>query len=232
MGKMSIAIDGPSGAGKSTLARMIADEVGFIYVDTGALYRAVGLYAFENGIERSDTEGVKSILGGISVELKHGRTGMQHVILNGRDVTEDIRRPEISLYASDVSKIPEVRAFLLEMQRGFARRHDVIMDGRDIGTVVLPEADLKIFLTATPEDRSLRRHEELLDKGVEVSFEDVLCDIRYRDENDSSRETAPLRPAPDAVIEDTTGNTLERSFEILLSIVRERLPLIRKASDD
>ncbi|MGI5971940.1 MAG: (d)CMP kinase [Oscillospiraceae bacterium] len=221
--KRSIAIDGPSGAGKSTLARLIAERIGFIYVDTGAIYRAVGLYAFKNGVARSDERMVCALLPEIDIKLKHTPDGFQHIYLNGEDVTDEIRQPEISLYASDVSKIPEVREFLLETQRELARKNDVIMDGRDIGTVVLPDADLKIFLTASPEDRSLRRFLELAEKGVDTSFEQVLEDIKYRDENDSSRAHAPLRPAEDAVITDTTGNSLEQSLNLLLTIVREKL---------
>lgn len=219
----SIAIDGPSGAGKSTLARMIAEKLGFIYVDTGAIYRAVGLCAFDNGVDRSDAQGVIRLLDQIKIEIGHGKDGMQRVILNGKDVSERIRLPEISLYASDVSKIPEVRTFLLDMQRELADRYDVIMDGRDIGTVVLPNADVKIFLTATAEDRSGRRLAELKAKGIDASFEEVFRDIKYRDENDSKRSVAPLKPAPDAVILDTTGNSLEKSFAILLELVKERL---------
>lgn len=219
----SIAIDGPSGAGKSTLARMIAQAIGYIYVDTGAIYRAVGLYAFENGVERSDAEGVKGLLSNINIKIRHGAGGEQEVVLNGKDVSDAIRRPEISLYASDVSKIPEVRDFLLEMQRELARGDNVIMDGRDIGTVVLPDADIKFFLTATAEDRSRRRYEELCERGIETSYDEVYQDICYRDRNDSGREVAPLRPAPDAHIEDTTGNSLDKSYQILLSVVKEKL---------
>ena len=221
----SIAIDGPSGAGKSTLARMIAEKIGFIYVDTGAIYRAVGLYAFDNEIERGDIQKIIKLLDHIKIEIRYGEDGIQHVILNEKDVTERIRMPEISLYASDVSKIPEVRSFLLDMQRELAGKYDVIMDGRDIGTVVLPDADLKIFLTASAEDRSGRRLAELREKGIDTNFEEVFRDIQYRDENDSRRDVAPLKPAPDAEILDTTGNSLEKSFGILLNLVRERLKI-------
>lgn len=222
---ISIAIDGPSGAGKSTLARMLARDLGFLYVDTGAIYRTVGLYACESGVERTDAAGVIALLDTAEIALRHDADGTQRVLLNGRDVTGDIRSPEISLYASDVSRIPQVRAFLLEKQRELARSHDVIMDGRDIGTVVLPQAQLKIFLTATPEDRSMRRYRELLERGENTTYEEVLRDVLWRDKNDSNRDVAPLKPAPDSVIADTTGNELETSFAQLRAIVRDKLGL-------
>ena len=223
MERLSIAIDGPSGAGKSTLARMLAKNFGLIYVDTGALYRSIGLFVFRRGVASKDAELVEKMLPEIKVELCYNNAGEQRVILNGEDVSDDIRLPEISIYASDVSAMPAVRRFLLEMQRDMARRYNVVMDGRDIGTVVLPEAGLKIFLTASAEERAKRRYEELQIKGVQTSFEEVLGDMIYRDKNDSSRAAAPLRPADDAVKVDTTGNTLERSFEVLTEIVKERM---------
>ncbi len=219
----SVAIDGPSGAGKSTIAKMCAKELGLIYVDTGAIYRTVGLAAFKNSIGSKDNEMVQALLPSLNIEMRHDENGLQRMILNGEDVTSDIRLPEISIYASDVSAMPAVRAFLLEMQRHFSRIYNVIMDGRDIGTVVLPDADLKIFLTAAPEERAKRRFDELVEKGVNTTFEDVLKDITYRDTNDSSRTNAPLKPADDAVHLDTTGNSLEQSFNIICSMIREKL---------
>ena len=223
MEKTSVAIDGPSGAGKSTLARMLAKKFCLIYVDTGALYRSIGLYVCRKGVASKDAEQVEKMLPEISVELKYNEKGEQRVVLNGEDVSEDIRLPEISIYASDVSAMPPVRKFLLEMQRDMARKYNVIMDGRDIGTVVLPGAGLKIFLTASAEERAMRRYHELQGKGIETNYEDVLKDMIYRDKNDSSRAMAPLKAADDAVLVDTTGNTLERSFEILSAIVKEHL---------
>lgn len=222
MNYKSIAIDGPSGAGKSTLAKLLASELGYLYVDTGAIYRTVGLCAFRRGIAPEDRAGVVAMLGTFSLDLKHGEDGLQHMYLDGEDVSEDIRRPEISMYASAVSALPEVREFLMEMQRGLARRQNVIMDGRDIGTVVLPDADLKLFLTASAEDRAQRRYAELQEKGIATDFETVLADMATRDKNDASRAAAPLRQAEDAVLVDTTGNTLEESFQMLLKTVKER----------
>ena len=222
MNYKSIAIDGPSGAGKSTLAKLLASELGYLYVDTGAIYRTVGLCAFRRGIAPEDRAGVVAMLGTFSLDLKHGEDGLQHMYLDGEDVSEDIRRPEISMYASAVSAMPEVREFLMEMQRGLAGRQNVIMDGRDIGTVVLPDADLKLFLTASAEDRAQRRYAELREKGIATDFETVLADMATRDKNDASRAAAPLRQAEDAVLVDTTGNTLEESFQMLLKTVKER----------
>ena len=218
MNYKSIAIDGPSGAGKSTLAKLLASELGYLYVDTGAIYRTVGLCAFRRGIAPEDRAGVVAMLGTFSLDLKHGEDGLQHMYLDGEDVSADIRRPEISMYASAVS----AREFLMEMQRGLARRQNVIMDGRDIGTVVLPDADLKLFLTASAEDRAQRRYAELREKGIATDFETVLADMATRDKNDASRAAAPLRQAEDAVLVDTTGNTLEESFQMLLKTVKER----------
>ncbi len=223
MSYKSIAIDGPSGAGKSTLARKLAGELGFLYVDTGAISRTVGLAAFRRGIDPSDGGQVTPMLPQLSIEMCYGGDGGQHMLLNGGDVTEEIRRHEISRCASQVSALPEVRAFLLERQRELARAHDVIMDGRDIGTVVLPGADVKIFLTASPEDRARRRYAELSERGEQTCFEDVLRDVVQRDELDSSRTAAPLRQAEDAVLADTSGLTLEESFQLLLHIIEERL---------
>lgn len=219
----SIAIDGPSGAGKSTLAKLIAGELGFLYVDTGAIYRTVGLYAHKNGVDPKDAPAVIALLDSIQIEMKYGEDGLQHMYLNGEDVTTQIRQHEISAYASAVSAIPEVRAFLLDMQRSFARTNDVVMDGRDIGTVVLPDAQVKLFLTAEPEDRARRRYEELLARGQQADYETVLKDLNQRDYNDSHRASAPLRQAEDALLLDTTGNTLEESEALLLRTVKELL---------
>ena len=225
MNYRSIAIDGPSGAGKSTLARRLAKELGFLYVDTGAIYRTVGLAVCRRGIDPADEEGVTALLPELSVSMNYGDDGLQHMLLDGEDVTEAIRQNEISGYASKVSPIPAVRDFLLEMQRRLAREHDVIMDGRDIGTVVLPQADLKIYLTAEPEDRAQRRYRELLERGQQASFEQVLQEVAERDHRDRSREIAPLRQAEDAVLADTTGLGLEESFRLLLGLIEGRLKL-------
>ena len=219
---VSIAIDGPAGAGKSTLARKTAETFGYIYVDTGAIYRTVGLAARRAGVASKDAEGVTALLSGLDIELRHNENGEQRMYLMGEDVSDQIRTPEISIYASDVSAMPSVRAYLLEMQRKLAREHSVVMDGRDIGTVVLPNADLKVFLTASAEARAGRRLLELREKGIQTSFEEVLRDIRYRDENDSRRAAAPLRAAEDAVLLDTTDLSLSESVEAMLELVRGR----------
>ena len=219
----SIAIDGPSGAGKSTLAKKIASELNFLYVDTGAIYRTVGLYAKKNDVDPHDGPAVTALLDSIQIDMNYGEDGLQHMFLNGEDVTTAIRQHEISAYASAVSAIPEVRAFLLDMQRSFARTNNVVMDGRDIGTVVLPDAQIKIFLTAEPEERARRRYEELLQRGQQADYETVLKDLVQRDYNDSHRATAPLRQAEDALLLDTTGNTLAQSEELLLTTIKERL---------
>lgn len=221
---ITIAIDGPSGAGKSTIAKLCAEALGLLYVDTGAIYRTVGLAAREAGVDPKDPNTVEALLPSVKIDMNHDESGLQRMMLNGRDVTDEIRHPDISLYASAVSAIPAVRAFLLDMQRQLARENSVVMDGRDIGTVVLPDADVKVFLTATPEDRAQRRYEELLQRGAKTSYEEVLCDLKKRDEADSTRKVAPLRPAADAICVDTTGNTLEESFRLLRSMIEERLP--------
>lgn len=222
MNKVAIAIDGPSGAGKSTISKILAKELGFTYVDTGAIYRTVGVYVYRNGIDPKDASAVENVLSEIDIEIKH-KNGLQRLYLNGDDVTDAIREHVISMYASDVSAIPAVRTFLLDMQREFAGRDNVIMDGRDIGTVVLPDAKIKIFLTATDEDRAKRRYDELILKGQDVAFEKVLSDMRERDKQDSSRAVAPLVPAPDAILVDTTGNTLKKSVGVLKEIILARL---------
>ena len=219
----SIAIDGPSGAGKSTLAKALAEALGFLYVDTGAIYRTVGLRAFRAGADPADPAAVVPLLEGLDIGMRHAGDGLQRMYLNGEDVTEAIRRHEISAYASAVSAIPAVRAFLLEQQRALAREHDVVMDGRDIGTVVLPEADVKIFLTAAPEVRARRRWLELKQRGQETGFDTVLRDVLARDEQDTHRSAAPLRQAEDAVLADTTDKDLEQSLALLTQIAKERL---------
>ena len=221
----SVAIDGPSGAGKSTIARSVARELGFLYVDTGAIYRTVGYFAFCKKVDPQDAEAVVALLPEIKIEMGYGEDGLQRMRLNGEDVTDQIRLPEISMYASHVSAIPQVRAFLMDMQRDTAQKQSVIMDGRDIGTVVLPDADVKIFLTASAEDRAQRRYEELIARGTPKDYEEVLRDIQQRDYNDSNRAAAPLRPAEDAIHLDTTGNTFEQSRECLLGLIKERVGL-------
>ena len=217
---VNIAIDGPAGAGKSTLSKMLAAKLGFLYIDTGALYRAVGLYAVRR--DANDDGAVTALLPDIRLKLSHDGAG-QRVELGGEDVTAAIRAPEISMAASRVSAIPAVRAFLLDQQREMARRSDVVMDGRDIGTVVLPDARIKIFLTASPEDRARRRYAELRQKGLPAEYDRVLADMVERDRQDSERAIAPLRQAPDAVRVDTTGLDIAQSIDRLYQIVKERL---------
>jgi len=219
----AIAIDGPSGAGKSTLAKAAAERFGFIHVDTGAIYRTVGLAVKRAGVASTDEAGVTSVLPGLKIGIGHDASGVQRMFLNGEDVTDLLRTPEMSIYASDVSAMPAVRAFLLEMQRELAKKHDVIMDGRDIGTVVLPDADLKVFLTASAEERAVRRLRELVEKGVKTSFEEVLKDINYRDTNDSSRASAPLKAAEDAQLLDTSALTLNESIDAICDMVSRKL---------
>lgn len=219
----SIAIDGPSGAGKSTLARMTAKKYGLIYVDTGALYRSVGLFALKRGVGSKDHENVISLLPEICIEMRYDSDGLQRMYLNGEDVTEAIRTPEASIYASDVSAMAPVRTFLLSMQRDMAVKYDVVMDGRDIGTVVLPNAGLKLFLTARPEIRAERRLKELQAKNIDASFDEVLRDIMYRDKNDSERAAAPLKAASDAVLIDTSDMDLDACLHRIGTLARERL---------
>ena len=222
MKNLDVAIDGPSGAGKSSLARRCAAELGLLYVDTGAIYRTVGLAALRRGVDPKKEEAVAAILPELEIGMGY-EDGEQRMYLNGEDVSREIRMPEISMYASDVSAHAAVRSFLLEMQRKLARENCVIMDGRDIGTVVLPEAKLKIYLTASPEARAERRMKELQAKGVEQPYEEVLRDIIQRDEQDMNREVAPLRQAEDAVLVDTTEIDFDQSFELLCGIIRERM---------
>ncbi|MCH5171108.1 MAG: (d)CMP kinase [Oscillospiraceae bacterium] len=218
---INVAIDGPAGAGKSTVARGAAAKLGFIYVDTGALYRAVGVYALGKSLDTKDAESVSSVLPEITVELKF-IDGVQHVFLNGKDVSVEIRTPDASMAASNVSAIPSVRSFLFDLQRDIASKNNCIMDGRDIGTVVLPHAQVKIFLTADPEERAMRRYKELIVKDPDVKYDDVLADLKVRDYQDSHREIAPLKPAEDSVVYNTTGNTLEESVEDVISIIKEK----------
>lgn len=218
---MKIALDGPSGAGKSSLARAVAAHLGIVYVDTGALYRAIALFVLRAGIAPADAAAVAACLPRIRLELSF-LNGEQHVLLCGEDVGGLIRTPEISMGASAVSAHPAVRDFLLETQRAIARAQDVIMDGRDIGTVILPDADVKIFLTATPEARARRRAAELREKGMTVREEEVLADMRRRDENDATRKTAPAVPAADAVFLDNSELTAEETLAAALAIIREK----------
>lgn len=219
---ISIAIDGPSGAGKSTISRKAAEIFGFIYVDTGAIYRTIGLASKIRGISLDDKAAVMEMLTKLNIELKYNESGEQHMYLDGKDVSRDIRLPEVSMLASKVSAIPEVRAFLVDMQRDMAKKYDVIMDGRDIGTVILPDADLKIFLTADVNDRAQRRYEELRTKGMLTPFDEVLAEMKQRDEQDTLRAAAPLKAAEDAVMLDTSGNTLEQSIAEVCRLIADR----------
>lgn len=219
----SVAIDGPSGAGKSTLAKAVAAKLDILYVDTGAIYRTIGCYVKEKGVHPRDNEAVIALLPEIHIEMRYAEDGLQHMILNGKDVTTEIRQNEISQYASDVSAIPEVRTFLLEMQRQFARENSVIMDGRDIGTVVLPDAEVKVFLTAPLAERARRRFVELEQRGTPRAYEDVLREMEQRDYNDSHRAAAPLRQAEDAVLLDTGELNFDESLAALLTIIRKKV---------
>lgn len=218
----AIAIDGPSGAGKSTIAKELSKLLQFIYIDTGAMYRAIGLYTARKGIASNDRQLVPGLLPEIKLELGF-IDGVQHIFLNGDDVSGEIRTEEASKRASDVSAIPEVRAFLLDFQRSFAKTNNVIMDGRDIGTVVLPDADVKIFLTASPEARAQRRFAEQKAKGMDVTYEQVLEGMRLRDLQDSTRAAAPLKAAEDAILVDTTEMDLQRAIDYMLGIVKEKI---------
>ncbi len=218
---IAIAIDGPAGAGKSTIAKAAAKHLGFIYVDTGAMYRAIGLYCLRKGVDPTDAQAVTELLSEIEVTLARDEQKNQLVILNGEDVSGLIRTPEVSMAASRTSAIPEVRAFLLNLQRDMAKEFDVIMDGRDIGTVVLPDAKVKIFLTASPEIRARRRYDELIEKGEDVKYEDVLADVIERDNNDMNRPIAPLKPAQDSVLCDTSELTLDESIDLLIKTIEE-----------
>lgn len=216
----AVAIDGPSGAGKSTLARAAAERLGILYVDTGAIYRTIGLYVQRRGIDPKDTAAVLAALPDIRIGMDHDADGMQRMLLNGEDVTADIRLPEISMYASAVSAIQGVRDFLMEMQRSLARERSVIMDGRDIGTVVLPDADVKIFLYADVEVRARRRELELRQRGTPKPYEEVLREMEERDYNDTHRAAAPLRAADDAIMVDTSSMDFDASLALLLDVIR------------
>lgn len=224
MSTIRIAIDGPSGAGKSTLAKAAAKALGCLYVDTGAIYRTIGLHIYRNGLDPTEEETVTAQLPSVQIDLRY-QDGQQRMFLNGADVTEEIRLPEVSYYASAVSALPSVRKFLLEMQRALARNHSVIMDGRDIGTVVLPDAEVKIFLTASVQARAERRMLELERRGTPQPYEEVLRDIEARDWRDTHRTAAPLRQAEDAVLLDTTALDFQESEAALLQIIRERTDL-------
>ncbi len=218
---INVAIDGPAGAGKSTIAKAAAKELGFIYVDTGALYRAVAYNAVKTGAI-DDEQKIINMLDSTKVELKYVN-GVQAVYLNGEDVSAFIRTPEISMGASKVSAIPQVRAFLLNLQREIASTNNVIMDGRDIATVVLPNADVKIFLFASPECRAERRYKELIEKGESVSFDDVLKDVNQRDYQDSHREIAPLKPSDDSIMADTSELSLQESIDLIVNTIKEKI---------
>ncbi len=217
---ISVAIDGPAGAGKSTIARAAAKELGFLYADTGALYRAVACYMMSR-VDPADPSAVVPLLDEVSVELKFAE-GEQRVFLNGEDVSDRIRTPEVSVHASEVSQIPQVRQFLFSLQQDLAKTNSVVMDGRDIGTVVLPHAEVKIFLTADPEVRARRRFRELTEKGLEVTFEEILADVVKRDDADMHRAVSPLRQAEDAVRVDTTDCSLEESIARVIRVIREK----------
>ena len=223
MKNISIAIDGPAGAGKSTISKVIAKELGFVYIDTGAMYRAVALYAIQNAIDTKNADGaLEACLDDVDIDIIY-KNQNQHVILKGIDVTDRIRTPQMSIGASDVSAVNAVRIKLVEIQRNLAKRTNVIMDGRDIGTNVLPNADIKIFLTASVDDRANRRYSEMLEKGIESNFEDVKKDIEYRDKNDSTRTFAPLKQAEDAVLIDTSGNSLDKSINVIRDFINKKI---------
>lgn len=218
---VSIAIDGPSGAGKSSLAKALAKDLGYVYVDTGAMYRSIGLYAVRAGVDPRDADAVAALLPGIKLDIRL-LDGTQHVYLNGEDVSTAIRAENIGMAASAVAAHPAVRTFLLDTQRGLAESQNILMDGRDIGTVILPDAPVKIFLTASAESRAERRYKELVEKGQQVTMESVLHDINERDRQDMNRAIAPLRQAEDAVLLDTSALTLEESIASVLRIIREK----------
>ncbi len=220
---IAVALDGPAGAGKSSIAKRAAAALDFIYVDTGALYRTIGLAASRRGVVPVASPEVEELLSTINVDLTFNEKGDQVVLLDGEDVSGVIRTPEASMMASKISAIPAVRAYLLDLQRNMAKTHNVIMDGRDIGTVVLPDAQVKIFLTASPEARAQRRYKELVEKGMDVKYEDILQDVITRDYNDTHRETAPLKPAEGCVMVDTTELDFEQSVEKIISVIKERI---------
>ena len=220
---IAIALDGPAGAGKSSIAKRVAKVLDYIYVDTGALYRTIGLSATRNSVALEDENAVKNLLSKITVDLTFNEKGEQVVLLDSEDVSGLIRTPEASMMASKISAVPIVRAYLLDLQRNMAKTHNVIMDGRDIGTVVLPDAQVKIFLTASPEARAERRYKELVEKGMDVKYEDILNDVITRDYNDTHRKTAPLKPAEGCVMVDTTELDFEQSVEKIISVIKENI---------
>ncbi len=219
---IQIAIDGPSGAGKSTVAKALAKKLGIAYVDTGAMYRTIGYAAVSRGISTKDALALEALLPDIHIDVKY-ENGVQCVYLNGENLGDRIRRPEISMAASDVSAIPAVRAFLLDTQRDIARRNSVVMDGRDIGTVILPDADVKIFMVASAEARALRRTKELEEKGMSANYEDVLREMKERDAQDSGRAIAPAIPAPDAIHLDNSGMSVEESVDAVIKLIEPHL---------
>ena len=228
---ISIALDGPSGAGKSTVAKKCAERFGFKYVDTGAIYRTIGLAAFNKGIDTKNSAAVVSMLPELDIDLSYNESGEQRMILNGSDVSEEIRSPEISMCASNVSAIAAVRDYLTDMQRNMAKKYDVIMDGRDIGTVILPNADVKVFLTASADSRAARRYKELIKKGSEISFNEVLSDMKLRDEQDTKRAAAPLKAAEDAVYLDTSDMSFDESVDAVTRLIIEktgRVPVMER----
>ena len=220
---IAVALDGPAGAGKSSIAKRVSKELDYIYVDTGALYRTIGLAASRYNVEPVPSAEVDELLSKITVDLTFNENGEQIVLLNGEDVSGLIRTPEASMMASKISAVPSVRTYLLDLQRNMTKTHNVIMDGRDIGTVVLPNAQVKIFLTASPEARATRRYKELCEKGMDVKYEDILADVNTRDYNDSHRETAPLKPAEGCVIVDTTELDFEQSVEKIVAVIKENI---------
>ena len=217
-----IALDGPSGSGKSVMAKAVAKKLNILYVDTGALYRAIGLFMYRNGVDVADKAAVVANLKNVDVKLSQSEEG-QVVYLNGENVNRDIRHPEISMYASGVSSIPEVRAFLLELQRDAAKTNNVIMDGRDIGTVIFPDAEVKIFLFARDEVRAKRRYLELKEKGIDTTLEEVLNDMQRRDENDRTRAIAPAVPAEDAVMLDSSELNIDQTIDAIINIIEKRI---------
>ena len=219
---IGIAIDGPGGAGKSTIAKTLAKRLGFVYVDTGAIYRTVGLYMSRIGVAPEDAAGIEQNIGGVHLGIRY-ENGEQRMLLDGEDVSDKIRTPLISKYASCVSAVPAVRDFLFVTQRELAKKNDVIMDGRDIGTVILPDAEVKIFLTASAQARSKRRFIELREKGEDVTLEEVLADMRQRDHDDETRAAAPLKQAEDAILVDTSELTLEQSIAAVEAVIRPAL---------
>lgn len=228
---ISIALDGPSGAGKSTVAKKCAERFGFKYVDTGAIYRTIGLAAFNKGIDTKNSAAVVSMLPELDIDLSYNESGEQRMLLNGSDVSEEIRSPEISMCASNVSAIAAVRDYLTDMQRNMAKKYDVIMDGRDIGTVILPNADVKVFLTASADARAARRYKELIKKGNEISFNEVLSDMKLRDEQDTKRAAAPLKAAEDAVYLDTSDMSFDESVDAVARLIIEktgRVPVMER----